>query len=177
MASAMFCRQCEQAARGVGCDVMGNCGKNPEVSALLDLMIHGLQGVALYASKAREAGRKDEEVDRFMLDGLFTRVTNVNFDPDDIARRLHNCFRMKEKAKALYEQGGQAPQLTQEAANWQPAGDTQGLIAQGRQYGVLTWHQDPNILSTIAILIYGLLGMGAFAWHATEMEKENSRSL
>ncbi|MBJ6802558.1 hydroxylamine reductase [Geomonas propionica] len=173
MASAMFCRQCEQAARGVGCDVMGNCGKNPEVSALLDLMIHGLQGVALYASKAREAGRKDEEVDRFMLDGLFTRVTNVNFDPDDIARRLQNCYRIKEKAKALYEQGGQAPQLTQEAANWQPAGDTQGLIAQGRQHGVRTWHQDPNILSTIEILIYGLLGMGAFAWHAAEMEKED----
>ncbi|QWV94815.1 hydroxylamine reductase [Geomonas oryzisoli] len=179
MANAMFCRQCEQAARGVGCDVMGNCGKNPEVSALLDLMIFGLQGVALYASKARELGQKDLEVDRFMLDGLFTRVTNVNFDPDDIARRLDNCYRMKEKAKALYEnayrqqKGGEAPQLTEEAANWQPAGDTRALIDQGRQHGVLTWHQDQNILSTIEILIYGLLGMGAFAWHAAEMGKED----
>ncbi|WP_224960987.1 hydroxylamine reductase [Geomonas subterranea] len=179
MASAMFCRQCEQAARGVGCDVMGNCGKNPDVSALLDLMIFGLQGVALYASKARELGQKDQEVDRFMLDGLFTRVTNVNFDPDDIARRLQNCYRMKEKAKQLYEdayrpqKGGEAPQLSGEAAAWQPAGDTQALIAQGRQHGVRTWHQDENILSTIEILIYGLLGMGAFAWHAAEMEKED----
>ncbi|WP_136513791.1 hydroxylamine reductase [Geomonas edaphica] len=179
MASAMFCRQCEQAARGVGCDVMGNCGKDPQVSALLDLMIHGLQGVALYASRARELGAKDQEVDRFMLDGLFTRVTNVNFDPEDIARRLQKCYQMKEKAKSLYEQtyrqqkGGEAPQLTEEAALWQPAAGTQALIDQGKEHGVLTWHQDPNLLSTIEILIYGLLGMGAFAWHAAEMGKED----
>ena len=74
MERAMFCRQCEQAARGVGCDVMGNCGKDPQVSALLDLMIHGVQGVAVYANLARELGEKDQGVDRFMLSGLFTRV-------------------------------------------------------------------------------------------------------
>jgi hydroxylamine reductase len=181
MASAMFCRQCEQAARGVGCDVMGNCGKDPQVASLLDLMIHGLKGIAIYASKARELGAKDQEIDRFMLDGLFTRVTNVNFDPDDIASRLQKCYQMKEKAKALYEKayqqqkGGQAPPVTDDAATWKPAGDTQALIDQGKQYGVLTWHQDPNILSTIEILIYGLLGMGAFAWHATELGKEDDQ--
>ncbi|WP_026842409.1 hydroxylamine reductase [Citrifermentans bremense] len=181
MAQAMFCRQCEQAARGVGCDVMGNCGKDPQVSALLDLMIHGLKGTAVYANLARELGEKDQEVDRFMLDGLFTRVTNVNFDPDDIARRLQKCFQMKERAKSLYQdahqrqKGGPAPEITDGPATWTPAGDTQALIDQGRQYGVLTWHQDPNILSTIEILIYGLMGMGAFAWHATEMGKEDEK--
>jgi len=179
MASAMFCRQCEQAARGVGCDVMGNCGKDPKVSALLDLMIHGLKGVAIYANLAREMGQKDQEVDRFMLDGLFTRVTNVNFDPDDIARRLQECYRIKEKAKSLYEnaylgqKGGAAPRITDGPAAWQPAGDTQALVSQGERYGVFTWHTDPNILSTIEILIYGLMGMGAFAWHAAEMGKED----
>jgi len=175
----MFCRQCEQAARGVGCDTLGNCGKDPKVSALLDLMVYGLQGVALYASKARELGQKDQEVDRFMLDGLFTRVTNVNFDPDDIARRLQKCYQMKEKAKALYEnayqqqKGSAAPPLTEGQATWKPAGDTQGLIDQGRQHGVFTWHPNPDILSTIEILIYGLMGMGAFAWHAVENGKED----
>ncbi|MBJ6727226.1 hydroxylamine reductase [Geomonas sp. Red875] len=176
----MFCRQCEQAARGIGCDVMGNCGKNPEVAALLDLMIYGLKGVSIYANLARELGQKDQEVDHFMLDGLFTRVTNVNFDPDDIARRLQKCYQMKERAKSLYEnayqqqKGGQAPPITDGPATWTPAGsDTKSLIDQGRQYGVLTWHQDPDTLSTIEILIYGLLGMGAFAWHAAELGKED----
>ena len=176
---AMFCRQCEQAARGVGCDVMGNCGKDPKVSALLDLMIHGLKGVAVYAHQARELGVKDSEIDHFMLDGLFTRVTNVNFDPDDIARRLQECYRIKEKARGLFEQahkerkGEPAPEFDAGPEAWKPAADTEGLITQGRQYGVYTWHQDPDVLSAIEILIYGLMGMGSFAWHATEMGKED----
>lgn len=180
MEKAMFCRQCEQAARGVGCDVMGNCGKDPLVAALLDLMIYGLKGVAVYASLARELGEKDAEVDRFMLSGLFTRVTNVNFDAEDIARRLHDCYRIKAKAKALYQhayqsrKGGAAPEITQGPAAWQPAGeDAQDLLEQGREQHIFTWHQDQDILSGIEILIYGLLGMGAFAWHAAENGKED----
>ncbi|RQW77320.1 MAG: hydroxylamine reductase, partial [Geobacter sp.] len=179
METPMFCRQCEQAARGEACDVMGNCGKDPEVSALLDLMIHGLKGVAVYAHRARELGAKDPEIDRFMLDGLFTRVTNVNFDPDDIAARLQKCYTMKERARAMFEQAHKerkrepAPEFDAGPEAWKPAGDTAGLIAQGRQYGVLTWHQDPDVLSTIEILIYGLMGMGSFAWHASEMGKED----
>jgi hydroxylamine reductase len=180
MEKAMFCRQCEQAARGVGCDVMGNCGKDPLVAALLDLMIYGLKGVAIYANLARELGEKDQEVDRYMLSGLFTRVTNVNFDAEDIARRLNQCYEIKEKAKALYEsayqrqKGGAAPAITEGPATWKPAGDTaQDLLEQGREVNILTWHQNQDILSGIEILIYGLLGMAAFAWHATETGKED----
>jgi hypothetical protein len=149
------------------------------VAALLDLMIQGLKGVAIYAEKARELGAKDRDVDHFMLDGLFTRVTNVNFDPEDIARRLYNCYRIKEKARALYEQAYRerknepAHPVDAEPARWTPAEDTAGLIAQGRKYGVHTWHRDPDVLSAIEILIYGLMGMGAFAWHAAEMGKED----
>lgn len=35
----MFCYQCEQAANGKGCTKIGVCGKDPEVSALQDLLI------------------------------------------------------------------------------------------------------------------------------------------
>ena len=52
----MFCHQCEQAAKGVGCDVMGVCGKNPEVAALQDNLLYGLKGVAFFADKARSLG-------------------------------------------------------------------------------------------------------------------------
>jgi len=178
MERAMFCRQCEQAAQNVACEVMGNCGKDPKVAALLDLMIFGLQGVAIYAHEARQLGVKDREVDLFMLDGLFTRVTNVNFDPEDIARRLQRCHGMKARAKELFEKayreqkGGSPPQLSGPAA-WTPPGSTEALVAQGREHGVLTWNSDPDILSAIEILIYGLMGMGAFAWHATELGKED----
>jgi hydroxylamine reductase len=179
MEKAMFCRQCEQAAQGTGCEVMGNCGKNPQVAALLDLMIHGLEGIAGYAHRARELGAKDPEVDRFMLDGLFTRVTNVNFDPEDIARRLQRCYQMKERARSLFEKawqerkGEKAPEFDAGPEAWKPAADTPGLITQGRQYGVRTWHSNQDVLSALELVMYGLLGMGAFAWHAAELGKED----
>jgi hydroxylamine reductase len=47
----MFCYQCEQAANGKGCTKIGICGKDPQVSALQDLLIYSLKGLSLYANE------------------------------------------------------------------------------------------------------------------------------
>ena len=49
----MFCNQCEQTAKGIGCTVVGVCGKNEEVADLQDLLIYSLQGLSLYALEGR----------------------------------------------------------------------------------------------------------------------------
>ena len=54
----MFCNQCEQAAKGTGCTAVGVCGKQPEVSALQDLLVYALKGVSFWADKARAAGNQ-----------------------------------------------------------------------------------------------------------------------
>ena len=170
--SSMFCHQCEQTAKGVGCDIMGVCGKKPEVAALQDLMLYGLKGIAIYADKARAYGVKDEVIDIFMFEGLFTTVTNVDFDPVQIAAKLRKCYDYKEKAKAIYETafrektGGHAPQITSGPAAWVIAGDLEGLVRQGQEQGVKGQHTDPDILSAIEIVVYGLKGMAAYAEHA-----------
>lgn len=175
----MFCNQCEQAAKGVGCEIIGVCGKNPEVAALQDLMLFGLKGLASYADKARELGVTDEAIDQFTLEGLFTTVTNVDFDPVSIAGKLRTCFDLKEKAKALYEtayrekNGGHAPAVTATPAAWVIAGDLEGLIKQGQEHGINTHHSDPDIRSAIEILIYGLKGMAAYADHAAILGKKS----
>ena len=73
---SMFCNQCEQAANGTGCNISGVCGKKPDVAALQDHLLYGLKSLALYADKL---GR-NAEIDRFTIEGLFTTVTNVDFD-------------------------------------------------------------------------------------------------
>ena len=131
---SMFCNQCEQAAKGTGCDIQGVCGKNPEVAALQDLMIFGLKGLAIYADKARELGARDETIDIFMFEGLFTTVTNVDFDPVSIAAKLRKCYDNKEKLKAIYETayrdktGNHAPKITEGPAAWVIADDLAGLV-------------------------------------------------
>ena len=37
---SMFCYQCEQTAKGTGCNVLGVCGKQPGVAALQEVAPH-----------------------------------------------------------------------------------------------------------------------------------------
>ena len=47
----MFCYQCEQTAKGEACTVMGVCGKQPEIAALQDLLVHVVEGISLFAAE------------------------------------------------------------------------------------------------------------------------------
>lgn len=76
----MFCYQCEQTAGGTGCTKVGVCGKNEDIASLQDTLLIALKGIAAYAYHARELGYIDEDVDAFFAEGLFTTLTNVNFD-------------------------------------------------------------------------------------------------
>jgi hydroxylamine reductase len=78
----MFCYQCEQTAGGTGCTKVGVCGKNEDIQSLQDMLIFGLKGIAAYAYHARELGERDEQVDAFVHEAMFSTLTNVDFDLD-----------------------------------------------------------------------------------------------
>ena len=133
---SMFCNQCEQAANGVGCNISGVCGKKPDVAALQDLLLYALKGIAQYGTKARELGAKDAAVDRFIIDGLFTTVTNVDFDTNRLEKYVRQAATVRDQARALYEQAAQAKGAPAAAiaagpATWVPAADITGLVSQG----------------------------------------------
>ena len=165
----MFCYQCEQAANG-GCTKIGVCGKKPEVAALQDLLIFGLKGVGFWANEARNSGKKDAEIDRFMIEGLFTTVTNVDFDSEAIAKILHKCGTMLTKAKNM---AGSVTGAIPEAAQWRPASTTDELIKQGEAHGVKSVEIDPDVKSMQETLIYGMKGYAAYADHALILGAEN----
>jgi hydroxylamine reductase len=78
----MFCYQCEQAAQGKECTKIGVCGKDPELSALQDLLIYAMKGLSLQAVEGRKVGIVDSDVNIFLTKGLFSTLTNVDFDPE-----------------------------------------------------------------------------------------------
>lgn len=80
----MFCYQCSQTAKGTGCTVRGVCGKDSTVARLQDNLIFALKGITAYNFHANELGAKDPEVDEFLTKGLYSTLTNVNFDPIDL---------------------------------------------------------------------------------------------
>ncbi len=78
----MWCYQCSQTARGTGCTIKGVCGKEPTIARLQDNLIFSIKGIVAYTYHARELGFTDPDVDAFIEKGLYSTLTNVNFDLD-----------------------------------------------------------------------------------------------
>jgi len=166
--SAMFCYQCEQTAQGTGCTKFGVCGKDPQVAALQDLLVHAIKGISMYAHRARALGVVDRDTDVFVVEGLFTTVTNVNFDPADIADRLRRASEVRDRIRGLYIDAGGDGEPAGGPAAWVPADDMDGLVAQGREVGIDTRLADrgADLTALAELLTYGLKGMAAYADHA-----------
>ena len=167
---SMFCYQCEQAANG-GCSVVGVCGKQPDVAALQDLLVYSLKGIAFWADKARQAGKKDAEIDRFMIDGLFATVTNVDFDADEIAKLVAEAVRLRSKAKQLA--GAPASPVPAAAQDWALPASREEQVRLGRLHGVKSFTVDADIHSVRELITYGLKGYAAYADHARILGKES----
>jgi len=76
----VFCNQCEMTAHGTGCTKVGICGKDENIQALQENLIYALKGIAAYTYHARELGYTDPEIDAFFAEGLYSTLTNVDFD-------------------------------------------------------------------------------------------------
>ena len=136
----MFCYQCEQTAKGSGCTVAGVCGKDSVTAGLQDLLVYAAKGVALYANKARGLGVVDRETDVFVIEALFTTVTNVDFDPQRLVGWLKRAREARARIQGLYEaacrkQGVAVPQFNG-ATTWEPASDLAGLSTQAEAVSV-----------------------------------------
>ena len=165
----MFCYQCEQTAQGKGCSTGGVCGKEPETSSLQDLLIYQIKGISYLANEGRKADIKDDSVDRFVMEALFTTVTNVNFDNESIEKILHQGEEVK-KALIVKLNGKSAvvKDLDQlpAAAAFTPAKNLTDLIVQGSENGVLDSQKNEDLRSLQQMLTLGLKGLAAYADHA-----------
>ncbi|WP_318842533.1 hydroxylamine reductase [Citrifermentans bremense] len=170
----MFCFQCEQAANG-GCSKVGVCGKQPDVAALQDLLVYTMKGIAFWADKARGKGVKNAEIDHFMIDGLFTTVTNVDFSAEEVAKLVRKGATLRDKAQSLFEQanGGAYAGAVPETAKGFTATTTAELVALGAAHGVKSDEIDADVKSVQEIIVYGMKGYAAYAHHALVIGREN----
>ncbi len=174
----MYCFQCQETARNQGCTVRGVCGKSEEVAVLQDLLIYLLKGISVYSSKARELGAVDEGIDDFVHEGLFSTITNVNFDCDRMVKLIKLALRKRDRAMDLFliayreknnaEFSGELP----DAATWKSEAHTEELLAKGQQVGVLATENE-DIRSLRQLLTLGLKGMSAYAHHAGVLGQTN----
>ncbi len=168
----MFCFQCQEAAKGTGCTVRGACGKTEDTANLQDLLIYTLKGISIYGVKAREAGIKDRQVDRFIAESLFSTITNANFDKESFIKRIKEGLQIREGLKErLIKETGQVQDGLHDVAMWKVDSDEE-LYKKAAQVGVLSTSNE-DIRSLRELLIYGVKGMAAYVEHASVLGYED----
>jgi len=178
---SMFCYQCEQTAKGTGCTAQGVCGKDAETAALQDLLVYAVKDISRYAHRAYQLGKQDRDVDVFMVNSLFSTLTNVNFDPKHFRQFLQRAVKMRKKVQKLYEdaakKAGKSPeQLGVQVAWWEGTDDLDGLIRKGQSVGVQKRIDElgEDTAALQELIMYGLKGAAAYVDHAQILGKEDA---
>jgi hydroxylamine reductase len=163
----MFCYQCEQAAKGEGCTVLGVCGKNAEVAALQDLLIYSLQGLSQAAVAARAVGINNREVNVFTCKAAFSTLTNVDFDPERFVKLIQECLKWRDYLKEGVKAAGGQADFPAGPATFVPGADKAAMLKQAEAVGLKSYPAaDPDVLSLKHTLLFGLKGVAAYADHA-----------
>lgn len=145
MENNMFCFQCEQTAGCSGCTGRaGVCGKQADTAKLQDQLTGALIGLA----RAAEGNVPGPSTDKVIIEGLFTTVTNVNFNNETINALINRVH--EEKHKLVPDCGSCGS----------PCGRTEDYDMKG------IWEADEDIRSLKSLILFGIRGMAAYAYHA-----------
>ena len=163
----MFCYQCEQTAGGKGCTKLGVCGKTPEIAALQDLLIYQLKGISCYAEELIEKGENiDKSIVSFIENGLFTTLTNVNFDADVHVEMLRESQKIKEALRKKVPK----PKNDTDHATYNLSATKSEMLEDAKKAGIMYDQDlDPDIRSLRQTIIYGLKGISAYGHQAREL--------
>ena len=139
MSEKMFCFQCEQTAGCTGCaGRAGVCGKSAHTANLQDALTR-----AMICLASAVDGEPTEEISKLVRDGLFTTVTNVNFNDDTIKQKM-------DEINAVTESLG-GSKLSCNVSDDGP---------------LKLWSADEDIRSLKSLILFGIRGMAAYAYHA-----------
>ena len=147
--SSMFCFQCEQTAGCTGCTRAGVCGKSAMTAKLQDTLTGALIALANTAACSNKNSNRNlsaslvDEINHLILEGLFTTITNVNFDDasiKDLTARIHT-----------------ATAKTADACNV-------SIVSDYDMNNI--WNANEDIRSLKSLILFGVRGMAAYAYHA-----------
>ena len=159
----MFCFQCQETAKNQGCTINGVCGKKGSTANLQDLLIYNLKGIAVLAQKAKTAGLDVPTANgKFIAEGLFTTITNANFNDEDLNTWIIRAQAVKKKLfDSVKDKVGSD---LHDCATWF-SNDTSEFQAKAETVGVLSTENE-DVRSLRELLVIGLKGICAYADHA-----------
>ena len=146
MDKKMFCFQCEQTVGCTGCTGnSGVCGKKADTAKLQDELTGALISLAKAADSTETISKRTGQI---IIEGLFTTVTNVSFDNAAIENMIQKVRAEKERL---------APDCRTKEY------DLQQL-----------WNANEDIRSLKSLILFGIRGMAAYAYHASVLNYEDA---
>jgi hydroxylamine reductase len=157
---------------------MGVCGKTADVAALQDLLIHSMKGISLLAIEARKHDIATPDTDFFTLKALFSTLTNVNFAAQRFEKLLRESAEQTESLQAKVRTVGRETEFKTSVADFRLACTLGEMIRQGENVGLKAdVSGDPDVQSLHQIVIFGLKGIAAYAYHAWILGKKDNEIL
>jgi hydroxylamine reductase len=158
---SMFCYQCQETVKNQGCTIRGVCGKTEETSNLQDLLIYTLKGISVYGAELSRKGTLEKDTGRFIVRALFATITNANFDSARIADLIKNAIAVRDD---LGKKNGNIKSPVHDSASW-IGNNINDYNAKAGNIGLLSIRNE-DVRSLQSLLIYGLMGIAAYADHA-----------
>lgn len=163
---SMFCYQCQETAKGTGCEIRGVCGKTPEVAKIQDLLIYSVKGLAEVVVKGKISVSEIAGVNHELLNSLFMTITNANFDEPMLIGQIKKVISLRESLKENH-----SGLSLSDAATFVYTTDID-MQEKASAVGVLSTENE-DIRSLREMIVYGLKGMAAYSEHALNIGKEN----
>lgn len=163
----MFCFQCQETAKGTGCTLAGVCGKKAQTSGLMDLLLSVTRGVGsimhvLHKNKVETCNHPAD----FMIDALFSTITNANFDDEALKQKIRNGLNYKARLTNKAAQNNVVlPDF--EEVSWTPVNEEEWEV-EAKKMGVLR-NENEDIRSLKETVTLGVKGMAAYYEHAARL--------
>jgi hydroxylamine reductase len=165
MESKMFCYQCQETAGCTGCKMVGVCGKTPDVAYLQDLLIYITKGISEILVRLREEGKEElREVDILVIENLFTTITNVNFNNEDLKDKIEKSLKVKENLLNRLENKEELSKASLISIK------REEFLVKVEEAGIL-FEKDEDKRSLKEMIIYGLKGLAAYLKHGAVLKE------
>lgn len=167
MENKMFCWQCQETLNCKGCSVAGVCGKTANVAYLQDLLVYITKGICEITTRLREEGEViSSEINKVVLDNLFTTITNVNFSEGNIEDRIEQSLEIK---RDLYGRLKNKEMLS-EASEFSI--ERKDYLTRDERISILN-EKNVDLRSLKEMVIYGLKGLSAYVTHGNVLNEYN----
>ncbi|NCB02476.1 MAG: hydroxylamine reductase [Spirochaetia bacterium] len=168
MDNKMFCYQCQETAKNIGCTQVGVCGKDSETANMQDLLIWVTKGLSQVTTKLRKEGKTVPiEVNHMVTFNLFSTITNANFDEQVFIQRI---LLVNETKKNLIKELTDKEGLSSAALYDEK--DTTLFGKKAKEVGVLS-EANEDVRSLKELITYGLKGVSAYSKHANVLIKDD----